>query len=77
MSSNNYRHYNSVLPKLLLNQLKKLVTQAVARISQAQSIRDTWMRIAAVKSRKPDKLFVKSSTGRTFKNDMNENDYYP
>ena len=88
MSSNDYRRYNTVLPKLLMNRPKKLVSHVVARILQAQSISDTWISIAAIRNSKPNKFFVRGSSNgteylvvmndeeRTFKNDIDNNAYY-
>ena len=71
-----------------MNRPKKLFSHVVARISQAQSISDTWISIAAIRNNKPNKFFVKGSSNeieylviindeeRTFKNDIDNNAYY-
>ena len=77
-----------MLPKWLMNRPKKLVSHVVARISQAQSISDTWISIAAIRNSKSNNFFVKGPSngaeylviindeGRTFKNDIDNNAYY-
>ena len=45
-----------------MNRPKKLVSHIAARILQAQSIRDTWIFIGAIRNRKPKKFFVKKSS---------------
>ena len=48
-----------------MNRPKKLVSHIAACILQAQSIRDTWIFIDAIRNRKPKKFFVKKSSDGT------------
>ena len=71
-----------------MNRPKKLVSHVIARISQAQSISDTWISIAAIRNSEPNNFFVKGRSNgieyliiindeeRTFKNDIDNNAYY-
>ena len=68
-----------------MNRPKKLVSHVVVLILQEQSISDTWIFIAAIRNREPNKFFVKGSSNgtkymviinhkkKTFKNDVDNN----
>ena len=48
-----------------MNRPKKLVSHVVARISQDQSISNTWISIDAIRNSKPNKFLVKVSSNGT------------